>query len=150
MFPRYMNYQQDIASVAASNNASTFFYFPRAFRVTRYGAVPSVAEPAHATQESKIEFINKLTDGSGTAVLATLTNLSGATPSITLAEGAWVAFAPLSINCELRTHNAVVPTAAQNVADAIPAGTVIQAKNTKAAGTQTSNVSVFIEGTLSS
>lgn len=146
-FSRWQVMQADIASTAASNNASTYFYFPRAFRITKYAAVPSAAEALHATQESKVEFIYKGLDGATTTVLCTLTNSSAATAGITLVKAAWVAHDALQLDAEARTATA---TAAQNVTDAIPAGGVVQVKNTKAAGTTTSALSVFIEGFWSS
>lgn len=146
-FSRWQALQGDIPSTAASANNSTYFFFPRAFRVTKYAAVPSAAEASHASQESKVEFIYKGTDGATTTVLCTLTNLSGATAGITLVKGAWVAHDELKLDTENRTATA---TAAQNVTDAIPANGVIQVKNTKAAGTTTSNIAVCVEGFWSS
>jgi hypothetical protein len=149
MFPRNDIVTDNIGSVAASANASTFFYFPRPVRIKRYAAVPSAAQASHASQESKVEFINRGADGSGSAVLATLTNLSGATASSTLVKGGWAAGDALELNAEDRSHNGLTPTAAQNSADSLPAGTVVEARNTKAAGTATSNVVAVLEFTES-
>lgn len=127
------------ASIAI-NTAGTVtveFYFPNAARILRYFDVPAVAQAAHATIVVTTEFINASTDGSGSTVLATLTNDTDLADSTVRKSSAWVAHDAKEINCESRPGS---PTNAQNEADEIAAGTVIKVNITGAGSTPTAAV----------
>lgn len=142
MFPTTQNQSQLVSALAASASSVLEFYFPKAVRVSRYWAVPSVAEAAHATQVLDCTFVNAGTDGSGSTTLAILTNDSDLADSTTRESGAWVAHDAKELITENRPGT---PTSVQNTADAILAGEVIKCTVAKAAGTTTGNVIVGID-----
>jgi len=121
-FSRTQQMQATIAINTAGTN-TVDFSFPRAARIKRYFSVPSVAQAAHATIVVTATFTNKGTDGLGTTELAVLTNDSDLADTITRESGAWVADDEKAIDTEARPGS---PMNAQNVADAIAAGSVVQ------------------------
>lgn len=129
-------------AIAASGSSVLEFYFPRAVRIKRYFAIPSVAEAAHSTQVLSATFVNAGTSGGGSTTLATLTNDSDESDSTTQKVGAWVAHDAKEVNTEDRPGS---PGNDDNVADEIAAGSVVKCTVAKAAGTQTGNVIVGIE-----
>lgn len=116
------------------------FYFPRGARIKRYFAVPTVAQAAHSTIVVEIVFTNAALDGSGSTTLATLTNDSDTADTTKIQSAAWVAHDALEINTEDRPGS---PTAAENAADLIAAGSVIKAVMT-GAGTTPSAQQILI------
>lgn len=142
MFARTQIRDATVQALAASGSSVLEFYFPRAVRIKRYFAVPSVAEAAHATQALTVTFVNASTDGAGSTTLALLTNDTDDADAVTVESGAWVAHDAKELNTENRPGS---PTNAQNEADEIAAGTVIKVTVAKAAGTTTGNVLVGIE-----
>lgn len=129
-------------AIAASSSSVLEFYLPRASRIKRYFAVPSVAEAADASKVLDCTFVNAGTDGSGATTLAILTNDSDLADSTTRESGAWVAHDMKELKTEDRPGS---PTHAQNSADEIAAGSVIKCTVAKAASTATGNVIVGIE-----
>lgn len=114
----------------------TGFYLPKAARITRYFAVPTLAaQAAHATIVVDVVFTDRGTAGAGSTVLATLTNDSDLANSTTRRSAAWVRYDALEINTEDRP----VSAAATNNADEIAAGTFIDATLTGAGTTPTAN-----------
>lgn len=145
-FSRAELVQATAQAIAASGSSILEFYFPRAVRIKRYFATPSVAEAAHATQVLDCTFVNAGTDGSGSTTLAVLTNDSDLADSTTRKSSAWVAHDAKEVNTEDRPGS---PGNTDNVADEIAAGTVIKCTVAKAAGTTTGNVFVGIEYVIS-
>ena len=114
----------------------TAFSLPQAARVTRYFAIPTLADQAaHSTIVVSVTFVDEGTDGSGSTTLATLTNDSDLADSTTRESGAWTTFDAKELNTEDRPSGAD----ATNVADEFPAGTVISATLTGAGTTPTAN-----------
>lgn len=142
MFQRTQTMTETVQALAASASSILEFYFPKAVRIKRYWAVPSVAEAAHATQVLDCTFVNAGTDGSGSTTLAVLTNDSDLADSTTRKSSAWVAHDAKEIDTENRPGS---PTWAQNQADSIAAGSVVKCTVAKAAGTTTGNVLVGID-----
>lgn len=132
-------------ALAASGSSVMELYVPRAFRVTRYWAVPSVAEAAHSTQVLDVTFVDASTDGSGSTTLAILTNDSDLADSTTRKSSAWVAHDAKEIYTEARP----VTAAATDLRDSLAAGTVLKITIAKAAGTTTGNVVAGVEGYFS-
>lgn len=142
MFERSKLQVQTVQALAASASSVVEFYFPRAVRIQRYFAVPSVAEAGHATQVLDCTFVNASTDGAGSTTLAILTNDTDLADSTTREQGAWVAHDAKELVTEDRPAGGTVTT---NVMDEIAAGSVIKCTVAKAAGTTTGNVFVGIE-----
>ncbi len=140
-FSRTKTMEKAADALAASGAYTTGFYFPRDVRITRYYAVPEVAEAAHATQVLSVVFTNEGTDGSGNTVLATLTNDSDLADSTTRKSSAWAAWDAKEINCGARP----VSAEATNVFDEIAAGSVVSCEIAKGAGTATGAVIAGIE-----
>lgn len=135
-----------VAALAASNNFIGEFYFPWPAAVVRYFATPSVAEAAHASQELKVVWVNAgAVDGTGSTVLATITNLSGATAGATLNKlaGGWVAHKGEEL-CTI-ARPTLASSSALNIYDKLIALNVVKCTVTKAAGTTTGNVIAGIE-----
>lgn len=125
------------ATLALNTGGTVYheFYFPRAARIKRYFATPQANQAAHASIVDTVTFTNKGTDGSGSAVLATLTNDSDLADSTTRESGAWAAATVKQINTEDRPGG----DEETNEADAIAAGSVIEVAVTGAGTTPTAN-----------
>jgi hypothetical protein len=114
----------------------TAFYLPQAARVTRYFAIPTLADQAaHSTIVVSATFVDEGTDGSGSTTLAVLTNDSDTADSTTEESGAWTRYDAKELNTEARP----VSADATNVADEFAAGTVISCTLTGAGTTPTAN-----------
>lgn len=142
MFPRYQTMTAYVPSVAASGSASVPFRFARKVRIKRYWIVPTVANAASASVTVVATFTDKGSDSSGSTLLATLTNDTDSSDSITLKEGAWAANVAKEIDTENRPGS---PTHAQNSMDEIAAGDVILVAIAAAASVVTSAYQVGIE-----
>ena len=129
-------YREATIAINTGGTVTLEFYFPKAARVKKYFVTPAVAQAAHATIVVSATFINKGTDGSGSTTLALFTNDSDDADDDTTICAAWVAHDALVLDCEDR------PGAFDNdadVADEIPAGTVIAVAITGAGTTPTAN-----------
>ena len=113
--------QSTTLTLNTGGTVTAAFYFPRGARVTRYFAVPAASQAAHATIVDTVTFTDEGTDGSGSTVLAVLTNDSDLADSTTRESGAWTAFDAKEINTENRPSG----TDATNVADEIAPGGVV-------------------------
>jgi len=111
------------------------FYFPGGARIMEYFAVPSVDQAAHASIVDTVTFTDEGTDGSGSTVLAILTNDSDLADSTTRESGAWTAFDAKSLETEDRPGGAD----ATNVADEIAPGGVVSVALLGAGTTPTAN-----------
>lgn len=137
--------QDSIYDLAASASQIIEFYFPRPARIKRLFAVPSVAEPAHASQVLDVTMVDAGLDGSGSTTVAVLTNDSDLAdnPSGPVREsGAWVAHDAKEIDFENRPGS---PTNAQNEAYEVAAGSVLKVTVAKAVGATTGDVMVGLE-----
>lgn len=114
----------------------TAFYLPQAARVTRYFAIPTLADQAaHATIVDSVTFVDEGTDGSGSTTVALLTNDTDQAASTTAKSAAWTRYDAMELNTEARP----VSADATDVADEFPAGTVISATLLGAGTTPTAN-----------
>lgn len=135
----FNNHQVLQAQFALNTGGSVIsaFYFPRAARITRYFAIPTLADQAaHATIVVSATFVDEGTDGSGSTTLAVLTNDSDTADSPTEESGAWTRYDAKELRTEGRPAGG---TDATNVADEIAAGTVISVTLTGAGTTPTAN-----------
>lgn len=128
--------QQGQFALNTAGTVITGFYFPKASRIKRYFAIPTLADQAaHATIVDTVTFTNRGADGAGTTVLAILTNDSDLANSTTRKSAAWVRYDALEINTEARP----VSADATNVADEIAAGSFISVDLLGAGTTPTAN-----------
>lgn len=120
----------------AAGAVITAFYLPQAARVTRYFAVPTLADQAASATVTVIAtFVDEGVDGSGSTLMATLTNDSDTAETTKIKNSAWTRYAAMELNTEARP----VSADATNVADEYPAGSVISATLTGAGTTPTAN-----------
>lgn len=134
----FNNHQVLQAQFALNTGGSVIsaFYLPRAARVTRYFAIPTLADQAaHSTIVVDATFVDEGVDGSGSTTMAVLTNDSDLADSTTRESGAWTRYDAKELNTEDRPGG----TDATNVADEYAAGSVISVTLTGAGTTPTAN-----------
>jgi hypothetical protein len=135
MFNNHQVLQAQFA-LNAGGSVISAFYLPRAARVTRYFAIPTLADQAaHSTVVVSATFVDEGTDGSGSTTMAVLTNDSDDADSTTRESGAWTRYDAKELNTEDRPGG----TDATNVADEYAAGSVISVTLTGAGTTPTAN-----------
>jgi hypothetical protein len=134
--------QGNVDALAASAAYTTQFVLPRKARIKRYYAASEVVEAAHSTQVLNVTYTNKGPLGTGTTVMAVLTNDSDLADAITRESSAWDDHVIKEIDTENRPGS---PTNAENSADEIEAGSIIEVEVAKASGTQTGAVTFGIE-----
>ena len=127
--------QSTTLTLDVAGTVTAAFYLPRGARITRYFAVPAVDQAAHSTVVDTVTFTDEGTDGSGSTVLAILTNDSDLADSTTRESGAWTAFDAKEVNTEDRPGGAD----ATNVADEIAPGGVVSVALLGAGSTPTAN-----------
>lgn len=114
-----------------------FVSFPNGARILSYSATPTLAgQAAHASIVDKVIFTLKNAAGSGSTVLAKLTNDSDEADAIALKSSAWTQWVPKKIETRNRPGS---PTQAQQVFDEIPAGYGIAVELTGEGSTPTAN-----------
>lgn len=135
MYERY-KVQTGQFALNTAGTVITGFYLPKAARITRYFAIPTLAaQAAHSTIAVTVTFTDRGVAGAGSTVLAILTNDSDLADSVTRKSAAWVQYDALEINTEARP----VSAAATNNADEIAAGSFISADLLGAGTTPTAN-----------
>lgn len=142
MFTRNQIQSFTAHGMAASGSAEFDAYFPRKVRIKRYFATSSVDQAASASVVLDATFTNMGTDGSGSTVLAVLTNDSDLADSTTRKSAAWADHVAAVLDTENRPGS---PTHEDNTADEIEDGTLIKIAVTKAASATTGDVTVGIE-----
>lgn len=135
---------QSIRALLATESAQLQFHFTRKHRILKVWLISSVDQVAHATEVLDASFKNELTDGSGTEIIALITNDSDDTsePDPATLVQAHVGNVPSKIDFENRPGS---PTWAQNEAKEVGAGDVIAVTVAAATGADAADVAIGME-----